>query len=81
MAPALRFPNGPAARLAGWVSGAVLFLLSLALLWLSGGPSQAQQPDNFVSTRDEIYSSPRMMTEFDHIMWGTGRPRDRDPGL
>lgn len=39
------------------------------------------QAENFTSTRDTFKSGPRLMTEFDHVLWGRGSPRDRRPGL
>ncbi len=43
--------------------------------------ASAAQAEPFVSTRDTFKSGPRLMTGFDHVLWGRGSPRDRRPGL
>ncbi|QEW22984.1 hypothetical protein LA6_005220 [Marinibacterium anthonyi] len=58
-----------------------LFASMIAIAMGAGSGMAQQQPDKFISSRDEMSSSPQMMTGFDHILWGQGNPRDRVPGL
>lgn len=60
---------------------AMMIAATLTVALGAGSAVAQQQPDNFTVNRDAFASSPKMMTEFDHIMWGQGSVNDRIPGM